>query len=140
MHFACIREIMPNGDIRVYYSYASYRVQKLATTRELCGVAGLAQVQQWFDTNEQIERQLETDFNLRRGGAEGLLLIFGSESRVRALLLDPNVVQVCNHPRSTITLTMCSAWRFNYCRIDHPNFTLHFYRASQPHNFVGARG
>lgn len=140
MRFSCIREIMPNGDSKSYYGYASYRAQKLAAAQSFGGIDALAQLQLWFDANEQIERQLETDFNLRQGGAEGLLLMFRSEGEVRSLLLDPPMVQACNHPRSTIVLTMCSSWRFNYCRIYHPNFIMNFHYASQPQNFASPRG
>lgn len=140
MRFSCIREIMPNGDSKSYYGYASYRAQKLAAAQSFGGIDALAQLQLWFDANEQTERQLETDFNLRRGGAEGLLLMFKSEGEVRNLLLDQPMVQACNHPRSTIVLTMCPDWRFNYCRIYHPNFILNFHYASQPYNFAAPKG
>jgi hypothetical protein len=140
MRFSHIREISPNGDFCDYHSYTSYRAKKLETTDNLSGFDAKIQLLLQFSENETIERKLETDFNLIRGGAEGLLLIFRNEGEARSALLDPAVIQACNHPRSTVVLTTCSAWRFNYCRIYHPSSIITFFRASQPHSFAAARG
>jgi hypothetical protein len=140
MRFSHIREIYSSGDYCDYYSYEGYRVLKLATTRTISGVHAHNQLQQWFNSHDQIERQLETDFNLRRDSATGILLIIKEEGEVRNLFLDPNIISVFNHPRSSAALVMNPNWRFNYCKVTSPIATIRFWCSSQPLNFTAARG
>lgn len=140
MRFSNIREFYSSGGYCDFYSYDSYRVIKLATTHSVSGVAAHARLQQWFNDHDQIERQLETDYNLRRDSATGVLLILKDEDEARNLFLDPNLVSVFNHPRSSAILVMNPNWRFNYCQITSPIATVRFWCSSQPLNFNAARG
>lgn len=139
MRFTFIREILPSGSQATYFSYESYRAQRLATALRVGGEVAWDRLQRWFIDNDQIERVLESDFNLRHGSATGLLLILKDEGEARDLLADPNVVSLLNCHSSSASLVMCSAWRFNSCRITSANFDLHLHYASQPHNFNAAR-
>ena len=141
MHYSSIREIYPNGDgFFQAFSLDSYYIVKLGLIEQCSGLEAKAKFTELWVQNQQIERTLENDFNLRSGGASGLMLIFKDEDSARLALSDFNFHQACNHPRTEVKLIMNSNWRFNKCTIIHPDFTLILHDSTQPHNFRASRG